>query len=413
MNYGESSQMVMRVWTRNVEVSIPMVIDDIKKDENSLISQSFRQAQLKELYLPVQRLEAWRLAENDTLLDEIIAQHKANPHRCSAHVVGGIGGSSSPVAAWPANNEGYTQIPVCYVNADIRDKISRIVNQAHQKWINKLGSAGATNGHRYSGLFETLDNNGKGELCYTDRQQTLWNRKVRSDSLRIDMVLRTQNTRATRGYLPREWKNSIYRHRMDVGWMDTGYDETLAIHSVAHELGHVFGLVHEHQRSDRDQYVHFRCEHLAGYQEASRIVSQHPGLTMEILCASIMLSNQEPWRSLSFMPYDWSIEPYFDRWPKDANGLLDGHLHRWTVLHSRPYDLDSIMHYHSAEGSNLVHGEATVQNAPVVKWKGGKEGFKPPKAVTDLNAEIIRPNTLKESSGGDVEAIRMLYPWGR
>ena len=41
---------------------------------------------------------------------------------------------------------------------------------------------------------------------------------------------------------------------MDFRWGDNG-NENVVIRALMHEIGHIAGLIHEHQRPDRDQYI--------------------------------------------------------------------------------------------------------------------------------------------------------------
>jgi hypothetical protein len=49
---------------------------------------------------------------------------------------------------------------------------------------------------------------------------------------------------------------------------------------IAHDMCHVLGLVLEHQAADRDDFVHFDCTKLKGYDE----VIDYP--SMDEICAS-------------------------------------------------------------------------------------------------------------------------------
>ena len=97
---------------------------------------------------------------------------------------------------------------------------------------------------------------------------------------------------------------------------------------------------------------------------------------------------------------------------KNPKGLPDGHERPWTLTYDpEHYDDDSIMHYRSRSFWKGGKGDS-VAEFPIVVWKKGKKGYKPPKKVTDDNAEeIYAYGDGMMPSGSDAGAIRALYPW--
>jgi hypothetical protein len=157
---------------------------------------------------------------------------------------------------------------------------------------------------------------------------------------------------------------------------------------VAHELGHVLGLRHEHQRFDRDRDLYFDCSKLQGYTEARDTIAAHPewGFTINQACESRYLGISK--KELNF----WQAAEYA--------------LHTVDESHSygRLIDHNSIMMYSWANAADLMHGLA---NLPLVRWKNG-----PPSnghAPDHSNAETVQwPTGI---SDGDKEAVQKLYPW--
>lgn len=89
------------------------------------------------------------------------------------------------------------------------------------------------------------------------------------DALVISSVT-TGGTRTTMGF---DYVNRQHSRRH---WMNVQYPLPATARSldewaltVAHEFGHAIGLGHEHQRSDRDDYVEFTCDNLYGFNTVS------------------------------------------------------------------------------------------------------------------------------------------------
>ena len=100
--------------------------------------------------------------------------------------------------------------------------------------------------------------------------------------------------------------------------------------TTAHEFGHAFGLLHEHQRPDRNDHVSYNCKMLIGYPAALYRALQD-GFTESDLCNVAIVANLHDFCSREFT----------------QNGnLVDG------ASGSEDYDMDSIMHYTSMNFAN-------------------------------------------------------------
>lgn len=143
-------------------------------------------------------------------------------------------------------------------------------------------------------------------------------------------------------------------------------DSRYIVMQLAHELGHVWGLWHEHQRETRDNFVHFECSNLDSYSELKERLQTHPidpSHTIDRVCKDANLGYL-----YGFGACDYSTELYVD----NLN-------YQWFQHHPGYYDEASVMHYNSWQGNTNKKDLSKIENLVLVKWKDRHTpGFKPP-----------------------------------
>jgi hypothetical protein len=147
--------------------------------------------------------------------------------------------------------------------------------------------------------------------------------------------------------------------------------------TTAHGLGHAFGLLHEHQRPDRKDFVQYNCEMLVGYDDALKRASEK-GHGADELCNSARCAAEFGFAATQFT----------------TNGVLVD-----PSTSSKQYDVDSIMHYTSenfADPQKYGNHRGDPSYYPLVKKNSDKKLIIdephpfPDFDVTDLDAEGVK-----------------------
>ncbi|KAF2429479.1 hypothetical protein EJ08DRAFT_272661 [Tothia fuscella] len=175
---------------------------------------------------------------------------------------------------------------LCYWDPATRLVLERYIQQAIKLWHDALGS--------FRG-FEFSDCQGQ---CHQDAYS-----REHQDIVEIRWTPGNGGT-ASPGYIPRfpgsQGRLSLHfdpgifytKSFVQENYPDSAYDESLMgfsmltgtpqerqnaidhkkflVSSVAHELGHVLGLYHEHQRWDSTAHIDFHCSEMDGYDDAMK-----------------------------------------------------------------------------------------------------------------------------------------------
>ncbi|PPJ56005.1 hypothetical protein CBER1_03368 [Cercospora berteroae] len=187
-----------------------------------------------------------------------------------------------------------------------------------------------------------------------------------------------------------------WRHHLNFAEWDTGRPEKtmeLAVRAMAHELGHALGLLHEHQRPDRDQFLMFQPWNLKGYDKLDDVLQQDPKHLFE-KPMSLRARKMKLFETGKIAGEYWPILIDFlkgDQFASTPDARMIA-----SAQSSEDFDYDSIMIYDSCLGGD---GKPDDEEKWVIKrrdddspvWTGGsKEG----------HAKITE---------GDIAAIAHLY----
>ncbi|KAF2825155.1 hypothetical protein CC86DRAFT_39547 [Ophiobolus disseminans] len=209
---------------------------------------------------------------------------------------------------------------------------------------------------------------------------------------------------AITGYIPQWWPRGPQEGRMGMklNLLQSGNypQRSNWIAALAHELGHICGLWHEHQRPDRDHYVRFNCEALKGYDQAKKISDREGHHTMDEICASGALAATYGFDMVAQYDTIEHIDPASD---------VQGQIWYWKQNYPyHDYDDNSIMCYSS--NAHYWRKNDELLRVSLALWRDRLPDFVPPKEFTKDDLDNVY--RVDKPSPKGVEGIKKLYPWG-
>ncbi|KAI8942026.1 hypothetical protein NX059_000133 [Plenodomus lindquistii] len=278
---------------------------------------------------------------------------------------------------WPRVGDFHI-VRYCYANVMSALKLRCLLQKAIGIWSDALGYDGAKSEHsiRWKQMqrFIKETNLFMPKYCYDEHGR--WDPTIDGDVLEVRYE-EGKGPFATVDYVPEEWDNLTGRNFMVL-------PGEIEPHRVAHELGHVLGMVHEQCRGDRYQFVEVRCEKIRCFTHAltSAILDgESPHVAKEKLCKDKATAKK----------YRFDAAEYIKN---DEVPRID------FIMDEGSFDYGSIMLYPS---NTFVAGDCqnNLDECPMV-------------AIDRVDGEVVgtRPININAApSTGDVAFVRKYYPW--
>ncbi|KAF7568266.1 Astacin domain containing protein [Pyrenophora tritici-repentis] len=273
-------------------------------------------------------------------------------------------------------------IRYCYANKEAQEELSCLLMAGFDVWARALGFPHShTVGHNLcwkSIVLRTTSGTPPfySPFCYLDDYKNhedpgTWNPVVADDALVVHLTEGTPA--ATVGWQPGEKEG---RHKLLL-------PKTIGVTRVAHEIGHVLGLLHEHARFDRDDFITYQCTNLKGYSQA---VNAATDAGFELAYAILRLCSEKDFA----LQFDFIGAEYTknDAYSNFDTGIFD----------EGDFDLGSIMMYPSS---------ANTEDERC--WTESRKDLCVLMAGTELKMWPIMP--AQAPSRGDVEFVKKYYPY--
>lgn len=147
---------------------------------------------------------------------------------------------------WPRGSDNKITIPYCYKDANSRSRLLGTIEFAAAKWKEALGGVASKRaGHGI--VFKEAVENGVPLYCFSPRASNghNWNDKIPFETVYLDWSDQRSGVGATVGLIEDEEDPEPWPMGLLAGPGAAPID-------YVHELGHILGMAHEHQRADRE-----------------------------------------------------------------------------------------------------------------------------------------------------------------